>query len=218
MFPSLLQSIHCLKTWNLCRVFIHFWHSFTSVLLGSEACFGCVQEMQDAAHRSRLHPPHVDSLHGNHTVRQPEYTLYQPTASRKTHYPATTEKEGSRLWIFLTLFFLHVLGNTLHFRGTYFVRAVSVAHLTRVGWSCWRCGWRGGRVRGCGWGGGGGCVWQLAVVWVEHTLLGEGDVVQRHEPSDTIPSLIPEDKLRRTRKIWALTSPPLCATPLTNAL
>lgn len=56
--------------------------------------------MQHAAHHSHPHPPPVDSLDDNHTVRLPEYTLFQLTANRKTHYPATPQKEGSSYGLF----------------------------------------------------------------------------------------------------------------------
>lgn len=41
------------------------------------------------SYHSRPRPPPVGSLRENHTVISPEHTLFQVTASRKTHFPAT---------------------------------------------------------------------------------------------------------------------------------
>lgn len=73
--------------------------------------------MQHAAHHSHPRPPPVDSLDDNHTVRLQEYTLFQLTANRRTHYPVTPKKEGSSYGLFSTgLKTFCVSWNTLCFR------------------------------------------------------------------------------------------------------
>ena len=55
--------------------------------------------MQHAAHHSRPRPPPGDSLDDNHTVKLPEYTVFQLTANRRTHYPASSKKDDYFQWV-----------------------------------------------------------------------------------------------------------------------
>lgn len=157
--------------------------------------------MQHTAHHSHPRLPPRGSLDDYHTVRLPEYTLFQLTANRKTHYPATPKKEDSSYGFtgLQTGFMEYFIFHRSAFAAMSFL--CRVVYLTGVGWCSWGwgCGWRSGRVRGSRWSRGG-CVRQFVVVGVKYTLPGERDVVQRNQPCGTITSLISEDNLRRKNK------------------